>query len=493
MSIKRNPNQPQVDPAQTGSVPPAWWLVASKEIADLWVGGKVFILLILFSILLGVLSFLLATDIELRLIPPREMVFLVLQITIAVGLFIGLIFSADSISGERERATLEGLLLTPVSRRQIVFGKFLAAVSPWPAIFIIFCPYLVVLSPDAEVLGRTLIWGALLGTLLILAFTGLGMLLSIWSDSNKSSLTLSLVVYLLFLIPTQLPGTAKISAVGKFIQMIDPLEAGNFFLTKVIVNNQAPHVMFFWLWTPVIFAALVLGVLFGYASSGLRLEGGRKRTGRSVRGPVAAFFVSLCLTVSLAPPIMALQLKATMNPEKLLLQISANLDHKVVKTGDRIEFSTLVTYNGTHSSPPLIVAMNIVNLKNGDPVDPEDWSPERAQYIEPLFSGRSVKQNWTINAILEGDYMAYMVIIPEPDGTEATSQPIAASGIHLLVKPFLRINPGGVLPLAIGMPVGLSHAGWIVAVHVLSAPLPAPEYRRGWFLRDFKISDIAAS
>ena len=43
---------------RSGSALPAWWLVASRELTDLWIGGRALILFILFSILLGVMSFL---------------------------------------------------------------------------------------------------------------------------------------------------------------------------------------------------------------------------------------------------------------------------------------------------------------------------------------------------------------------------------------------------------------------------------------------------
>ncbi|MGH7548277.1 MAG: hypothetical protein ACREMM_08885, partial [Gemmatimonadales bacterium] len=65
----------------------------------------------------------------------------------------------------------------------------------------------------------------------------------------------------------------------------------------------------------------------------------------------------------------------------------------------------------------------------------------------------SATLNWRINAILDGDYMVYMVVIPAPAGREATSHPVASSGIHLTVTPFTRLNPGGVLPYAIGGPI----------------------------------------
>jgi hypothetical protein len=134
----------------------------------------------------------------------------------------------------------------------------------------------------------------------------------------------------------------------------------------------------------------------------------------------------------------------------------------MVKTGDKVEYDTVVTNKGTETSSPLIVAMNVINLDaKGDTVDPEDWSPQRTQYMESLAPGESASQHWIINTILEGDYMVYMVLIPTPDSEDATSQPVASSGIHLTVAPFTRLNPGGVLPYAVGIPL-LVLAGTII-------------------------------
>jgi hypothetical protein len=103
----------------------------------------------------------------------------------------------------------------------------------------------------------------------------------------------------------------------------------------------------------------------------------------------------------------------------------------------------------------MIVAMNIIDLK-GEVVDPEDWSPKRTQYAEPLGPGESIEQTWSIDAILKGNYMVYMVVIPVPDSPEITSQPVASAGLHLTVTPYTPINPGGVVPLAVGIPMGLA-------------------------------------
>jgi hypothetical protein len=101
------------------------------------------------------------------------------------------------------------------------------------------------------------------------------------------------------------------------------------------------------------------------------------------------------------------------------------------------------------------MAMNIVLVGKGDPVDPEDWSPQRTQYVDRLGPGESSPLSWRVNAILDGAFMVYMVAIPAPGAPEATSQPVASSGIHLVVTPYTKLNPGGVLPYAIGGPIVL--------------------------------------
>ena len=249
-----------------------WWLVFRREFIDLWTGGRVLLLLTLFSLVMSVTSVLRELESGLSLIPPVEMAFLTILSGISFGLFVGMVIGADSISGERERATLEPLLLTPAKPRQIVFGKFLAAMSPWPVTFLLTIPYVVVLAQGDESVTEGLLLGALLGGLLAIAFTGFGMLLSIWARSNRASLFASLVVYLVFLIPTQWPGSAQKGDLGYLIQQFNPLQASSEFLEKVLVNNRTVAEKMPYLLAAIFAAVGVLAVLFLYAAPRLRLD-----------------------------------------------------------------------------------------------------------------------------------------------------------------------------------------------------------------------------
>lgn len=460
----------------TGRGSPTWWIVFKRELADLWIAGKALYMTLIYTVVLGAMTYLLASNSELSLIPPKEMVYETVKIAISFALFIGLIIGADAFSGERERNTLEGLLLTPTSRRQIVVGKYLASLSVWPVAMLIVIPYLAILAQGDEILLPAIGWGALLGSVLALAYIGLGMLVSFWSGTNRTSYFVSLALYIFLLVPAQLPGRAQTGAAGQFVQWVNPLAAANHFMSKHLVNYRPLSEFWNWLISPVVFALIVAGILLLYAAPGLRLEPGRASGlrslwGRAARRPAPQIGAGAWLIAVLVCGLLgAGTAQATIlqandlqeaSPQvvETPLQVAIDTDYEVVKTGDKVEFSTTVTNGAAEESPPLIVAMNIINLDaQGDVVDPEDWSPQRTQYVENLAPGESASLSWIINTILDGDYMVYMVVIPEPSATEATSLPVASSGIHLTVTPYTRLNPGGVLPFAIGGPILLGVA-----------------------------------
>jgi hypothetical protein len=428
-----------------------WATVFRQEFVELWLGGRAINLLILFSLLLGLMTFLLATNSELNLIPPKEMVFLTLQNAIFFGVFIGMIIGADGISGERERGTLEVLLLTPTGRRQLLFGKLLSALTPWPAAFLISIPTLIVVAQGNAVLGQALWLGALLGTVLALAFAGFGLLVSTWCNSNKTSMFVSLAVWLLMFLLTQLPGEVQKGDLGYFVQRINPMQGSSEFLEKVLVNNRtiaekAPFVRSSW-----IAALVVLALLFLVAAPRLRLVAGSARRARARWSSLAGVTLATILLLGMGAGV------AASSPQQRPTDLAVTIEQSAlqVKAGDEIPFESLIENNGTENSAPVILAMNIINLK-GDVVDPEDWSPQRVQKVPSLAPGDSSRKTWTIEAILKGDYMVYLVAIPQPKGADATSEPAASNGLHLTVGAFTNLNPEGVLPVVIFVPLGVT-------------------------------------
>src|SRR5207247_288195 len=145
----------------------------------------------------------------LSFLGQREAVNLTLQVAVAVGALLALLVAADAISGERERGTLESLLLTPAPRGELVSGKLLAALSLWLCALVVTVPYVWFLGRGVGAVGEAIGTGLLAGTLLAISLTALGMVVSALARSNRVSLSVSLFVLLALFAPTQLPTGAQ--------------------------------------------------------------------------------------------------------------------------------------------------------------------------------------------------------------------------------------------------------------------------------------------
>src|SRR6476620_9694519 len=232
----RRPGSGSVAPPGRSSSP--WWLIFKQESSEMWASGRVLRFLTLYAILMSVTAYLLATNNDLKLVTMKASVVVAVTSTITFGLFIGLVIGAESISGERERATLEPLLLTPSGPRQVVAGKFLSALSAWPGAMLLTLPYLVVLAQGHTVLGSALVWGGVVGTLLAAMFVGFSLIVSIWSESSRVSLFVCLLAYVASLIPAQLPTEFLRSPAGVVLTLVDPVESASQFLDRVIGSGQ---------------------------------------------------------------------------------------------------------------------------------------------------------------------------------------------------------------------------------------------------------------
>ncbi|MER5337395.1 ABC transporter permease subunit [Micromonospora sp. NPDC002717] len=253
---------------------PGWRVVAEQECRDLWVSGRGPGLVFAFSVVLSVMTYLAGTNQVLNFLEQREAVNLTLQVTVAVGVLVTLVVSADAISGERERGTLENLLLTPVSRRAIVIGKMAAALSLWLAAFVVSVPYLWVLGRGVSIVGQALLLGLLVGTLLAIALAALGLLISAVSSSNKVSLAVSLFLLLAFFAPTQLPGGAPKGWFGDLLVRLNPIGAALHYLTAVLVNGHGWTRDLSYLISPLLTAVLAGGVLVAAGTRIVKLHGG---------------------------------------------------------------------------------------------------------------------------------------------------------------------------------------------------------------------------
>ncbi|MGQ9426031.1 ABC transporter permease [Gilvimarinus sp. F26214L] len=144
-------------------------------------------------------------------------VFAIIPIMLVMTIFTSSIgLSVDMMAGEREKHSLEPLLLNPVSRELILMGKWLAAILCTAAVFVLTCVALYFVVPalpleklglQYEVGGRQLMLSSLAALPLVCLATITQLLLSIFAKSFKEAqsyisllvmLPIALAYYILF-------------------------------------------------------------------------------------------------------------------------------------------------------------------------------------------------------------------------------------------------------------------------------------------------------
>lgn len=266
------PADPQASESTTHNA--RWVVVAEQECRDLWLGGRGPLLLFAFSLLLSVVTYLAATNQVLNFLERREAANLALQMAVAVGALLTLVVSADGISGERERGTLESLLLTPVSRPAIVLGKLAAALSLWAACFVVLLPYLWVLGRGLSIVATAIGLGLLVGTLLAVGLSAPGLLISALSNSNRVSLAGSLFLLLALFVPTQLPTGPSHGWFFEVLLRVNPIASSLHYLSEALVAGHPWTQDLSYVIAPMVLAVLAVGILVARASTLVRLQGG---------------------------------------------------------------------------------------------------------------------------------------------------------------------------------------------------------------------------
>lgn len=122
------------------------------------------------------------------------------------------------------------------------------------------------------------------------------------------------------------------------------------------------------------------------------------------------------------------------------------------RLGGKFTFRSTITNNGATDAPGLIAHLNVLSLRNGTYVDPEDWSSSRTRYLDPLPPGESTTITWSMQAVNDGDFGIYVAVLPE---IGAPIPPTTGPTIHLDVAERKTLNAGGIVPLVLGIPAAL--------------------------------------
>ena len=125
------------------------------------------------------------------------------------------------------------------------------------------------------------------------------------------------------------------------------------------------------------------------------------------------------------------------------------IDRTSVSTALGRTFSFSTTIAGDGSGEPLVAHLNVLSVRPGVYVDPEDWSSNRTRYLGVVPSGRSVVVHWRLKAVNGGVFAAYVSVLAERAGGRV---PANSPAVQIAVAERRTLNSGGILPLAAGVP-----------------------------------------
>lgn len=120
------------------------------------------------------------------------------------------------------------------------------------------------------------------------------------------------------------------------------------------------------------------------------------------------------------------------------------------EAGQYVRFPAKVTNTSDKPVRDVIAYVSLVETTRGlqAPVDLEDWSAHRAVKISSLTPGQSRDASWRLRLVKGGNYVVYAGAVAQGSTRASVGQEVP-----LLVSARQNLNPGGVLPVALGVPI----------------------------------------
>jgi hypothetical protein len=116
--------------------------------------------------------------------------------------------------------------------------------------------------------------------------------------------------------------------------------------------------------------------------------------------------------------------------------------------GDFVIVEGEITNSNSQAVNNITTYLSLVNADTKMPVDLEDWSVERGLFIETIDPKQTLPLTWKIHFVQSGRYT--LTIVADIEGND---MPIASKLVYFKVLPKKNLNPGHVLPVALGEPL----------------------------------------
>jgi ABC-type Na+ efflux pump permease subunit len=174
---------------------------------------------------------------------------------------ISIVRGSDGFAGERERETLEILMLTPATGPQLAAGKLFGILASWGILFALGAPYLWAVGQRGGNFLPALRYLCVTGTLLVMTFSSLALALSAKVKSFKSVLSIGLTILLLSASPVLLGPSLRQNAAGQLMDILNPFANALNILDSVVIDGQGIGLQTMRLATMLGWALLALFIL----------------------------------------------------------------------------------------------------------------------------------------------------------------------------------------------------------------------------------------
>ena len=130
------------------------------------------------------------------------------------------------------------------------------------------------------------------------------------------------------------------------------------------------------------------------------------------------------------------------------LTVSSDRTQVSTRLGRTFEFHSTIANHGSEPAAGLIAHLNVLSLRNGVYVDPEDWSSRRTRYLAPIPAGGSTTLTWRIKAVNAGSIGVYVAVLSR----SGPVPPMTGPTLRIAIAERRTLNSGGIVPLALGRP-----------------------------------------
>jgi hypothetical protein len=146
---------------------------------------------------------------------------------------------------------------------------------------------------------------------------------------------------------------------------------------------------------------------------------------------------------------------AAAGPASSSNRIVVTVDRTSISTslGNKFSVTSRIANTGGNGVSGLVAHLNVLSLRPDVYLDPEDWSSHRTRYLPTIPAGGLVTINWKLQAVNSGSIAVFIAVLPR---SGVSRPPATGPTVHVAIARRRTLNSGGILPLALGVPVLLA-------------------------------------